>query len=456
MSSDAGELQISIMHNMARVFLNSEREDGRSNSWNIIQQLEIECGDRLAVLLLKLDHFATDPTHSPQDYTDVLQKIVRIVHLTDTNVKTILHHVHKLRSRSLPMAHTVLVAFLSERLLGGEQPKWLEKVIVTIIWNCTTSKGPSAILESLAELFDSLIAASSIALSPSATHAAQILMWKSIETNYNQKIYDAAAAWCEFSLHAVFGNSGGLNTGKLQRKLILCALGISNSARALEIYSQMSITNKNDPSTQYLIYKVALRSQDADLATECLESIFNASTQDATLLYACVLEAQQTGDHVQSIACLQRVLEKYNYNAPDEVHLPALLRCTARLLIREVDNPETQVKDGIVDICKLFEGAAIRAKASKRDPANDSFTLAELDWFSRNSYNLALKACTSWPAEQTLRLSQVCLKFIDLYPTTIDQHLAADLSLRRLFCDFLCGSLLVVLARAEDSVQDQV
>ena len=48
--------------------------------------------------------------------------------------------------------------------------------------------------------------------------------------------------------------------------------------------------------------------------------------KDATLLYACVLEAQQTGEQSYIVASLQRVLEKYNYNAPTEVHLPALLR----------------------------------------------------------------------------------------------------------------------------------
>jgi len=47
---------------------------------------------------------------------------------------------------------------------------------------------------------------------------------------------------------------------------------------------------------------------------------------DATLLYACVLEAQQTGDQEQMVISLQCVLKKYDYSAPNEVHLPALLR----------------------------------------------------------------------------------------------------------------------------------
>ena len=50
------------------------------------------------------------------------------------------------------------------------------------------------------------------------------------------------------------------------------------------------------------------------------------STKDDTLLYACVLEAQQAGDKRQAVIALQKVLEKYGYGTPAGVHLPALLR----------------------------------------------------------------------------------------------------------------------------------
>lgn len=43
-------------------------------------------------------------------------------------------------------------------------------------------------------------------------------------------------------------------------------------------------------------------------------------------MYACVLEAQQTGEQTQMVVSLQRVLAKYEYSAPNGVHLPALLR----------------------------------------------------------------------------------------------------------------------------------
>lgn len=47
-------------------------------------------------------------------------------------------------------------------------------------------------------------------------------------------------------------------------------------------------------------------------------------------------------------------------------------------------------------------------------------------------------------------------QLIDLYPPDPGSSGGPDLSLRRMFCDFLAGSLLVVLARGCDGVEDQV
>ena len=52
----------------------------------------------------------------------------------------------------------------------------------------------------------------------------------------------------------------------------------------------------------------------------------------------------------------------------------------------------------------------MQARNLRRSAANDLFSLAELDWFSKNTYNMALRFCTSWSPEATLRLVQSCLK----------------------------------------------
>ena len=175
LSSDAGELRIGIMHDMARAFLNRDGEGDHKKAYSIVQELEFCCGNRLVTLLLKLDILAADGSHAAQDYCDNLHKIVRLVHLSDINIKTVLHHVYKLSSRSPFMAHRVLLTLLSERLLGAEETKWTEKTLITIIWNCTTFSNSLDASASLSEVFDVLTNEGIQALSPHATHAAHIV-----------------------------------------------------------------------------------------------------------------------------------------------------------------------------------------------------------------------------------------------------------------------------------------
>ena len=174
LSRDAAELSISIMHAMARALIHRGDEESRAKAWGLIHRLDVECGNKLFVSLLKLDAFAIDPVQD-QDYCDVLQTVVDTVHLTDINIKTILHHAHKLRRRSPSMTHTILARLLLHRLLGAEKRAWLEKAFVSIIWNSTAPTGGSEIQISLADLLTTLETSSVRALSPSAIHAAQIV-----------------------------------------------------------------------------------------------------------------------------------------------------------------------------------------------------------------------------------------------------------------------------------------
>ena len=46
---------------------------------------------------------------------------------------------------------------------------------------------------------------------------------------------------------------------------MICALGMADTRKALEAHLEMSEVTKKHPSTHYLLYKVALRSQNTDL-----------------------------------------------------------------------------------------------------------------------------------------------------------------------------------------------
>jgi hypothetical protein len=79
----------------------------------------------------------------------------------------------------------------------------------------------------------------------------------------------------------------------------------------------MSDTGRDDRTTRYLMYKVGLHDNDSDFGrrsaqywktskltstvAECLDAVCRHSSKDATLLYACVLEANNSGNKMQAI-----------------------------------------------------------------------------------------------------------------------------------------------------------
>jgi len=130
---------------------------------------------------------------------------------------------------------------------------------------------------------------------------------------------------------------------------------------AREIFSSMSDSAKNEPMSQFLMYKIAVRCGESELAAESLQRISCATTKDPTLLYACCLDAQQSGDKLHTIAALQLVLEKYGYTAPSAIHLPSLLRTTIQLIVslQKETHSSTSLGDMEVTVeklCTAFEG----------------------------------------------------------------------------------------------------
>lgn len=98
-------------------------------------------------------------------------------------------------------------------------------------------------------------------------------------------------------------------------------------------------------------------------------------------------------------------------------------------------------------------------KSRKKEDKHDGdklWTMQELDWFSKNAYNLALKYSAKWPPEQVLQIIQSCIKFAGIYPKDIDNVTSNDVTHRHIFCDFLAVTFLVSLARAEDNIEAQL
>jgi len=149
------------------------------------------------------------------------------------------------------------------------------------------------------------------------------------------------------------------------RKLLLCALARQDYSSARDTFGAMSDATKNEPMTRFLMYKVAIRSEDAEFAADCLQ-VIASSPKDPTLLYACVLDAQQVGNRPLALATLQLVVEKQGAfeshgAASSTLHLPSLLRITISLTSQDLDGsnyPEgsPEAEANVEKLCRFFEG----------------------------------------------------------------------------------------------------
>lgn len=123
---------------------------------------------------------------------------------------------------------------------------------------------------------------------------------------------------------------------------------------AISVLQSMSPFSWNEPMTTYLAFKVATRTEDRDLAEKCLQTI-SRTPDHVDFLGACIAESQKAGDITCALTALKILQEKYEHKGPNPVHLPALFRCTIRLLNLIRTRPEVDATTAITELCETFE-----------------------------------------------------------------------------------------------------
>ena len=104
LSMDANELRVSIMQSLVKTHmaqaqaLNSSEQMDEAR--NMVALLETEVGDKLLVLLLKLELLShpQNVTFDDISYSDVLQRMVRTIILNNSNFKLIMFHIRQLNT----------------------------------------------------------------------------------------------------------------------------------------------------------------------------------------------------------------------------------------------------------------------------------------------------------------------------------------------------------------------
>jgi hypothetical protein len=273
LSDTAPDLKLSTLNLLVKSLLARRTQEAIQRAHSLMDLLNAEFGDKMIVSLLSLEVMAAEAKPEPGIYHGVLLRLFRSVHLSRPNFKTIMHHLHRLRSIDPLEACQALDDFLTIRLFENEKEEYIERAGVMRIWITTSVADVGKIILSLTSFLDLLAKNIQAPLTAAATNAIQTLIWKVIESSTTQKHYEAAEALCRIANHQVLSNGGEGNKVKLFRKTIICALARNDLNAAREAFFSMPEPAQTNPQSRLLLYKIALRSQDIDLG-ECAESQF--------------------------------------------------------------------------------------------------------------------------------------------------------------------------------------
>ncbi|EME48399.1 hypothetical protein DOTSEDRAFT_119511 [Dothistroma septosporum NZE10] len=446
-STEASDLRLSIGISYCERLLASRKSQ---RATEIVNKLQATHGlsSRVAVPILLYKVLVDQPDFDSEEASRALLNVVQLTMLSEDSIRMTMRTLRSACQTSPTAAFTAIRALICTRLLPAMNEHetlhtWLEKALMTYVLLATSQPSTStqALPVDLTALLDTIRNSGYPRLSTKATHAMQTLLWKaSLKLSS-----DSACDWCQMMTHPAFDNAGHVNKGRIGRKLMRLALDNDNIPAAREAFFQMPSAAQNDTQTRYLAFKLGLKSKDEQLAMSSLQIVMKHSNTDPTHLYACALDAQQSDMRPMAVAALQAILDQ----RPPGMHLPSLLRCTARLIMSESDVQGSSVHPLAQEAVKIFETAVRSLEEVKQLPSQQWRT--EVQWWSKNAYNLAVRLCVDADPEHIVRLLDVCATFLNHYPddAALMQHDRVEEY--KSLCAFLATTALVAKARsAED------
>ncbi|KAF1808565.1 SPO22-domain-containing protein [Eremomyces bilateralis CBS 781.70] len=456
LSITASELKLAVLHDLVKAFLAECSADSKDKAENTLAMIEREHGGKLAWMLLKLDMLKLQEGRDIADrYYEVLLRIIESVILTENIFRMIIHRWHELKTLSPILAQRALDDLLDLRLYATDNTDRIERIVVMRVWVSMSSPEVNESVTAFHTFLESVLRNVKGPFSAQAAHAAQMLIWKKIESCFSGGAYRECKDWCQSAGHHLFSQTGDLNRSTVLRKLMICEIKCKQFKEAKDVYQAMPQSGRDALTTQYLLYKIAIQEGNSEIAAECLDKICRQSHKDKTLLFACVADAQETGEKSQAIHALHKVLEKYDYKSPGGVHLPALLRCTIRLISGEIFDDLKKNSILLEDLCYTYESAFSHVEKQRKSAGDDkagTFTLDELEWFAKSSYNAAVKLCSHIDPNFLSRLLDSCVEFIDGH-IKASNSVKSDFGVRKLHATYLAASAHLVLARGEDDIE---
>ena len=175
LTREAVELRLAISQALINAHMESGSNDGLEKAENLIAYMESELGDKLTVLLLRLELLLKAPAEvfDSNAFADVLRRLMRRTDFSDTTFKIAMHHLRILSQRNPALACDVLDHFFDSRVLSSHHQDWVEKAIVFRAQMATGLEGTSDSMWVFARILDVVGDAAQQRLSGTASEAVQ-------------------------------------------------------------------------------------------------------------------------------------------------------------------------------------------------------------------------------------------------------------------------------------------
>jgi hypothetical protein len=122
--------------------------------------------------------------------------------------------------------------------------------------------------------------------------------------------------------------------------------------------------------------------------------------------------------------------------------------------MEEVGDRSQAKAEATSELVHLFETASANTKVFRQ--GSEEQWRAEIQWWSKNAFNIALQQCTEIQPEHLVRLLRACNKFLECYPDDSGLMHRDDVVQRKQISHFLCASAFTVLGRIADDREQQL
>lgn len=159
LSREAIELQLAISQALVRAFLGLNTPESVKRAENHVAYLESEMGDKIVVLLLRLEIILRVPNEvfDSEAYANVLRRLVRSIVLSESTFSLIVKHIRTLDEKSPNLASQILDDFLITQVVPTQSGAWIGKAVLLRVSMLTGHECSLEDINGLRSIFDHIV-----------------------------------------------------------------------------------------------------------------------------------------------------------------------------------------------------------------------------------------------------------------------------------------------------------